>query len=138
MKRKKTILLANNFKLVNRGIRLIIWREREKFMFIGEVSTMEDLFVKLHLDKPDILIIPHRLLHILVASYLPLIKEASPNTKILMFTMAADIDILLDTIENVDGLVFQSSEIEVFLKALDMVEKGEKYISVPKIKILKK
>jgi DNA-binding NarL/FixJ family response regulator len=131
MKRKKTILLANNFKIVNKGIRISIWREREQYMFIGEVSTMEDLFVKLNTCKPDILILPHRLLDILVAGYLPLIKEASPDTKILMFTMAADIDILLDTIENVDGLVFQSAEIEVFLKALDMVANGEKYIQVP-------
>jgi DNA-binding NarL/FixJ family response regulator len=131
MKRKKTILLANNFKIVNRGIRQIIWRVREEYMFIGEVSTMEDLFVKLQIGKPDILIIPHRLLHTLVTSYLPLIKETSPNTKILMFTMVADMDILLDIIENVDGLVFQSTEIEVFLKALDMVADGERYISVP-------
>jgi DNA-binding NarL/FixJ family response regulator len=131
MKRKKTILLANNFKIVNKGIRISIWREREQYMFIGEVSTMEDLFVKLNTCKPDILILPHRLLNTLVAGYLPLIKEASPDTKILMFTMVADIDILLDTIENVDGLVFQSAEIEVFLKALDMVANGGRYIQVP-------
>ncbi len=131
MKKKKTILLANNFKLVNKGIRLTIWRKREQYMFIGEVSTMEDLFVKLHICNPDILIIPHRLLHTLVASYLPLIRQASPKTKIFMFTMAADMDILLDTIENIDGLVYQNSDIEIFLKALDVVADGGRYISVP-------
>ena len=131
MKRKKTILLANNFKLLNKGIRLAIWRGREQYMFTGEVSTMEDLLVKLPIDKPDILIIPHRILDAMVANYLPLIKAISPKTKILMFTMAADMDILLDTIENVDGLVYQNSEIEIFLKALDVVANGGRYIQVP-------
>ena len=130
-KNKTTILIADIFQLFNKGLRMVVTNATDKYLFIGEVNTIVNLLEIMPIEKPDILIISHRLLDGEVTYHLPIIKKYSPNTKILMLTMAASIDTVLDNIEHVDALVFKDAEIEAILKALEMVVGGERYISVP-------
>ena len=128
---KNTILIADIFQLFNKGLRMAVTNVTNEYLFIGEVNTMVKLLEIIPIENPDILIISHRLLDGEVTTHLPVIKHCSPNTKILMLTMAASIDTLLDNIECVDALVFKDAEIEIILKALEMVVNGKRYISMP-------
>ena len=128
---KKTILIADIFQLFNKGLRMAVTNVTDEYLFVGEVNTMVNLLEIMPILKPDILIISHRLIDGEVSTHLPVIKQRSSNTKILMLTMAAGIDIVLDNIENVDALVFKDAEIKIILKALEMIVVGERHISVP-------
>jgi DNA-binding NarL/FixJ family response regulator len=131
MKEKIKIFHADRHQLLKEGLKIALKNHLHIYEFVGHTSHCSSLFDELYFCKPDILIISHRLYDDEVSPHLKKIKTNFPNIKILMLTLAHSFDLMLKVMDNVDGFISKAESVQGIIYALEIISKGERYITIP-------
>ena len=100
---------------------------------IGEADAAEDLLDQLERNRPQLLIVAHRLLDQNADEFLPVIKERFPDVKILLLTLNCHKRVLLRSIDFLDGMLCKLSRKEILLEAIyEITQKNKLYFRINK------
>jgi len=126
-----TLVLADDLEIVRRSIRNLLhdWGE---FEIIGEASDGEEVLEVITATHPDILITDLKMPKVRGMEIILKVKQASPDTKIIVFSMYDDNAYAYSAFEaGADGYIPKGSELYRLGVAIHDVAGGKKYLGSP-------
>jgi DNA-binding NarL/FixJ family response regulator len=124
------ILLANDHSIMRTAIKNALHKTLH-IQVIEEAVSFPDLFSKLQQSQPDILMSDDQMPGGYLLNDIPTIKQLYPDLKIIANTRHSDIAYLKKLIQLTDGLLSFSCGSEEYIKAVEEVQYGGIYFSVP-------
>jgi DNA-binding NarL/FixJ family response regulator len=126
---KLRILVADDHELVRHGIRGIL-RARRGWRVIGEASNGQEAVEKTHKLKPDVAILDVSMPNLDGLQATRQIREASPNTKIVVLTMHESDQMVHRVLEaGALGYVLKSDLAANLVKAVKDVSAGRLFLT---------
>jgi DNA-binding NarL/FixJ family response regulator len=130
--KKLRILLADDHELVRRGIRGLLHAQRG-WRVVGEAVNGREAVDKAKKLNPDVAILDIGMPHLDGLEATRQIREASPNTKILILTMHESEQMVRRVLEvGARGYVFKSDLAGQLMKAVKRVSQGKLFLT-PKV-----
>lgn len=127
------ILLANDHSLMRTAIKNALHKTLH-IQVIEEAVSFPDLFSKLQQCQPDILMSDDQMPGGHFLTDIPTIKQLYPDLKIIANTMHSKFDYLKKLIQLSNGLLSFSCGAEEYIHAVDAVQYGGMYYSLPGFK----
>ena len=126
MKNIIKIVIADDHMLVAQGISHLIEKD---FRCCGIARSIADAADKLKTEHPDVLLLDVAFPDGDGIDAIPLLREACPETRILMLTIYAEAAVIQRALNaGADGYLLKSTDREELLKAITTVIAGETFI----------
>jgi DNA-binding NarL/FixJ family response regulator len=123
------ILLADDHVLIRHGIKNII-KKNLKYEVVGEVSDGRELMQFLEGTKVDLIILDISMPGIGGLEAIKLVKEKTPQTRILMLTMHKSKQYFYNAMSaGADGYLMKDDSDDELLVAIDKIAAGKTYVS---------
>ena len=122
-------VLADDHEIVRKGIKVLL-EDDGHVNVIAEASDGNEAIEKVGELKPDLLITDIRMPEVDGLQTTQRVREAYPETKILVLSMHDDEDYILKSAEyGADGYLLKDTSKPEFIKAIEAVMAGQKYFS---------
>jgi DNA-binding NarL/FixJ family response regulator len=130
--KKLRILVADDHGLVRRGARAIL-RSRQGWRVVGEATNGREAVEKAIELKPDVAVVDIGMPELDGVEVTRQIREAVPNTKVLVFTMHESDHMVRRALEaGARGYVLKSDLTNSLTKAVNAIAKGKRFLT-PKV-----
>jgi len=134
---KIKVLIVDDHPVVLKGIRSYLSGERSNINVVGEAYDGNDAVTKTLDLKPDVVLMDFSMPGLDGAEAVKLIKEKRPETRILVFTMYDEREIVLKIIQaGAQGYLLKSAFHKELLQAIEAIHKGDIYLGTDVAKIL--
>ncbi|MBA7558647.1 Transcriptional regulatory protein DegU [subsurface metagenome] len=125
MKKKITILLADDQHMVRQGIRQLLEREMD-FEVVGEADNTKDAVRLAHELKPDVIIMQARRPTLGGVDAIRQCKAEHPQTAIIILTMYQEEEYVAELLEaGAAGYILKTAHYEELVRAIHSVRAGE-------------
>jgi two-component system invasion response regulator UvrY len=125
---KKTIVVIEDHTLI-RELWVKIYNEKGDVQVVGDSGDFEEAMEMVKKFQPDLVSLDINLKDASGFDAVPLIKEYSPNTRIIVVSMHIQLNYLKQMLElGVMGYVTKSSSHTELFKAIDEVMEGHIYV----------
>ena len=122
---KTRILLVDDHEVVREGLRALLAR-REGFEVVGQAGTVEQAIAEAARSEPDVIVMDVRLPDGSGIEACREIREARPETKVIMLTSYADDDAVFASIlAGAAGYVLKQTRGSALADAIAAVARGE-------------
>ena len=122
---KTRILLVDDHEVVREGLRALLAR-REGFEVVGQAGTVEQAITEAARSEPDVIVMDVRLPDGSGIEACREIREARPETKVIMLTSYADDDAVFASIlAGAAGYVLKQTRGSALADAITAVARGE-------------
>jgi DNA-binding NarL/FixJ family response regulator len=119
------ILLVDDHEVVREGLRALLSR-REGFQIVGQAGTVAEAIDEAQRTRPDIVVMDVRLPDGSGIEACREIREAMPETKVIILTSYADDDAVFASIlAGASGYVLKQTRGRALADAIDAVARGE-------------
>jgi DNA-binding NarL/FixJ family response regulator len=119
------ILLVDDHEVVREGLRALLSR-REGFQIVGQAGTVAESITEAERTRPDIVVMDVRLPDGSGIEACREIREAMPETKVIILTSYADDDAVFASIlAGASGYVLKQTRGRALADAIDAVARGE-------------
>src|SRR5438105_10526917 len=119
------IMLVDDHDVVREGLRALLSR-REGFDIVAQAATMAEAVIEAARTQPDVIVMDVRLPDGSGIEACREIREARPDTKVIMLTSYADDDAVFASIlAGASGYVLKQTRGSVLADAIDGVARGE-------------
>ena len=119
------ILLVDDHEVVREGLRALLSR-REGFQVVGQAGSVSESIVEAERTRPDIVVMDVRLPDGSGIEACREIREAMPDTKVIILTSYADDDAVFASIlAGASGYVLKQTRGRALADAIDAVARGE-------------
>ena len=119
------ILLVDDHEVVREGLRALLSR-RDGFQIVGQAGTVAESLVEAERARPDIVVMDVRLPDGSGIEACREIREAMPETKVIILTSYADDDAVFASIlAGASGYVLKQTRGRALADAIDAVARGE-------------
>ena len=126
------ILIADDHGLVRRGARAVLC-SRRRWRVVGEAANGREAVKKAIELKPDVAVVDISMPELDGVEVARQIREAVPDTKVLMLTMHESDQMVRRALEaGARGYLLKSDLTECLAKAVDAVSKGKRFLT-PKV-----
>jgi len=126
------ILIADDHGLVRRGARAVLC-SRRRWRVVGEAANGREAVRKAIELKPDVAVVDISMPELDGVEVARQIREAVPDTKVLMLTMHESDQMVRRALEaGARGYLLKSDLTECLAKAVDAVSKGKRFLT-PKV-----
>lgn len=130
--KKLRILVADDHALVRRGVRGVL-HSRHGWRVVGEAANGREALEKTIKLKPDVAILDISMPELDGVEVVRQIREAVPNTKVLVLTMHESDQMVRRTLEaGACGYLLKSDLTECLVKAVKAVSEGKRFLT-PKV-----
>ena len=134
---KIKVLIVDDHPVVLKGIRSYLSGERSNINVVGEAYDGNDAVTKTLDLKPDVVLMDFSMPGLDGAEAVKLIKEKRPESRILVFTMYDEREIVLKIIQaGAQGYLLKSAFHKELLQAIEAIHKGDIYLGTDVAKIL--
>lgn len=133
-----TVSLVDDHKIVREGIKKII-EFNGNIKVISEANNGNECLQILSkkTNRPDLIILDIYMPEKNGLETLQVIKKKKYDCKIIILTSSNDINLLIQAIDSgVDGYLLKSSDSQVLLRAIDFVQRGQRFIQPSLIPLL--
>lgn len=121
MEKRIKILIADDHKLFNDGMKLMLSMEAE-IDIVGQVYSGKDVLHHVNVLKPDIILLDINMPHVNGLDVAAKVIQDLPKVKIIILTMYSDKKFVDDCLAmGVHGFVLKSSGVDVVLMAIETV-----------------
>ncbi|MBW2998526.1 response regulator transcription factor [Candidatus Woesearchaeota archaeon] len=129
MTKKVRILIADDHTMFRESLKEVINSKPEYHVVAMAASGLHAVaLVKKH--KPDVVILDINMPHKNGIEVAKELRKERVNIKIIILTMLENESYILDALRyNVEGFLYKDAKINELLKAIDLVSKGEQYIT---------
>ncbi len=119
------ILLVDDHEVVREGLRALLSR-REGFQIVGQAGTVAESIAEAERTHPDVIVMDVRLPDGSGIEACRAIREAMPETKVIILTSYADDDAVFASIlAGASGYVLKQTRGRAVADAIDAVARGE-------------
>jgi DNA-binding NarL/FixJ family response regulator len=126
------ILIADDHGLVRRGARVVLG-SRRRWRVVGEAANGREAVKKAIELKPDVAVVDISMPELDGVEVARQIREAVPDTKVLMLTMHESDQMVRRALEaGARGYLLKSDLTECLAKAVEAVSKGKRFLT-PKV-----
>lgn len=123
------VILADDHELVRYGLKMVLEGDPD-IQLIGEASDGQETLELIEKDAPDVLIVDIRMPLMNGLEVTRHVKKTHPDMKVLVLTMHDDSEYILKALEyGADGYLLKDTNKHEFIKAIHMVQEGQKYFS---------
>lgn len=123
------IVLSDDHALFRAGLKGIL-EERDDLEVIGEAADGMELLDLLKIKQPDMVILDISMPRLGGIEAIQKIKEACPDTKVLVVTMFKEIEYLRQSLaEGADGYFLKKDTSDELFSAIEKIQNGKKYVS---------
>jgi len=124
----KTLMIVDDHEMIQLGLRTFL-ETKTDWTVIGEAKTIEEAKSKLEKEVPLLIIIDVELFEESGFDLAVYIKKNYPAIKILMYSMHDESEYVLKAKQiQINGYISKASDTEEFLKCINLIYKGKKYI----------
>jgi DNA-binding NarL/FixJ family response regulator len=126
---KSTLILADDHALFRAGLRSLV-EDLAVYDVIAETETAEGAIALASLHQPRLLLLDISMQGMSGLEALPRVKEASPNTRVLMVSMYGTPDFVMQALRaGADGYLLKDAAAVELSFALQSVARGRHYLS---------
>ena len=123
------VILADDHELVRHGLKMVLEADPD-IKLIGEATDGQETLERIQHEQPDVLIVDIRMPLMNGLEVTQRVKKSNPDMKVLVLTMHDDSEYILKAVEyGADGYVLKDTNKQEFIKAVHMVNNGQKYFS---------
>lgn len=123
------VALADDHEIIRNGIKMVLENESQ-INVIWEASDGQETLDKMNEMQPDVLIVDIRMPMLNGLEVTQKLKQKDPSIKILVLTMHDDSEYIIKSLEyGADGYILKDTNKIEFIKAVKMVNDGQKYYS---------
>ncbi len=124
----KSLMIVDDHEMIQLGLRTFL-ETKTDWTVIGEAKTIEEAKSKLEKEVPLLIIIDVELFEESGFDLAVYIKKNYPAIKILMYSMHDESEYVLKAKQiQINGYISKASDTEEFLKCINLIYKGKKYI----------
>jgi DNA-binding NarL/FixJ family response regulator len=128
MKGRIKVVIADDHRLIRESLRLVLYGEAN-IKVVGEASNGPEAIDVVTKLKPDVVLLDIYMPGMDGLDVIQPIKEKSPNTKVLMLTLAMDEDMIFETLKaGAKGYISKDASISDLFKAIKAVHQGELWV----------
>jgi DNA-binding NarL/FixJ family response regulator len=128
MPNTRTILLADDHTLVRAGLRALI-ESKARWRIVAEAATGEEALQALQQHRPQLMLLDLRMPQLDGLQALPLVRAASPQTRVLVVSMDDSPQTVVDALgAGASGYLVKDAAAEELHDALETVAAGRRYI----------
>ncbi|UBM57348.1 response regulator transcription factor [Marinilongibacter aquaticus] len=121
------ILLVDDHEVVRKGMKFLL-EDEEGVKIVGEVGSGAEALTIVPELKPDIVLLDINMPEMNGIEVAKILTKRYPKVRVLVFSMHNDPDYILQSINNgVDGYILKDSDKDEIVKAMKVVDAGEKY-----------
>ncbi|MCR4735781.1 MAG: response regulator transcription factor [Treponema sp.] len=121
-------MIVDDHEMIQLGLRTFL-ETKTDWTVIGEAKTIEEAKSKLEKEVPLLIIIDVELFEESGFDLAVYIKKNYPAIKILMYSMHDESEYVLKAKQiQINGYISKASDTEEFLKCINLIYKGKKYI----------
>ena len=125
---KIRIVIFNDHRLFREGLRLILNGE-ERFEIVGEAANGLQAIDLISDLKPDVALLDINMPKLDGIQLIPIIKQKSPETKVLMLTASKDKAKILNSLKaGAMGYLSKNTHTSALFKAIRIVHRGELWV----------
>ena len=125
---KIRIVIVEDHRLFREGLRLILNGEK-RFEIVGEATNGLQAIDVISNLKPDVVLLDIKMPELSGIEVIPIIKNKSPETKILMLTASKDEANILQSLKaGAKGYLSKNASTSVLFKAIKVVHRGELWV----------
>ena len=123
------VALADDHEIIRHGIKMIL-EDDSKIDIIWEASDGQETLEKMESTPPDVLVVDIRMPIFTGLEVTQKLKRKDPSIKILVLTMHDDSEYIIKSLQyGADGYLLKDTNKTQFIKAVHMVNEGQKYFS---------
>jgi two-component system response regulator NreC len=124
-----SIVLADDHPVVRQGLRSALEAEPE-FSIVGETGDGIETVRLVERLEPDVLVLAISLPGLSGLDVLPIVRQRSPETRVVVFSMYANEDFILQALRNgAIAYVLKSCDTAHVVEAVGRAAAGERYLS---------
>ena len=125
---KIRIVICDDHRLFREGLRLILNGE-ERFAIVGEAANGLQAIDVISDLKPDVALLDINMPKLDGIQLIPIIKQKSPETKVLMLTASKDKAKILNSLKaGAMGYLSKNTRTSALFKAIRLVHRGELWV----------
>lgn len=133
---KTKVLIVDDYNIFRRGLKLLIEKE-ENLVVVGEALNPDDLFEKLKILTPDLIVLDLMLPQKSVIAISKKLYKSYPHIPFIIITVnAVEYTILECVINGARGIIWKESTPEELIEAINTVTSGERYLHIPESKMV--
>ncbi len=123
------VALADDHEIVRNGIKLLLEYDNDIHV-LWEASDGEQAINKMAEQMPDVLIVDIRMPVLSGLEVVQKLKNTNPEFKVILLTMHNESEYILKAVQyGADGYLLKDTSKSEFIKAVKMVNEGQKYFS---------
>jgi two-component system response regulator NreC len=127
-----SIVIADDHAVMRSGLRLLL-EAQPSLEVVGEAADVEETFRKLKAHKPAVLLLDLHMPGGPSLQFIPAMREASPETKIVVLTMQNSAGFVREALKNgATGYVVKEEADAQLIEAVHLAANGEPYLN-PKL-----
>ncbi|MHB1571636.1 MAG: response regulator transcription factor [Solirubrobacteraceae bacterium] len=124
-----SIVLADDHDLVRAGLRLLL-DAQEDFCVVAEAGDIETAQRRIAAHRPDVAVLDVEMPDGSSIEALPALREACPQTRIVMLTIHGDPDLARDALQaGAVGFVLKDAASEELIQAVRLTASGRTYLN---------
>jgi len=125
---KIRIVIVEDHRLFREGLRLILNGEKS-FEIVGEATNGLQAIDVISDLKPDVVLLDIKMPELSGIEVIPIVKNKSPETKMLMLTASEDEANILQSLKaGAKGYLSKNASTSVLFKAIKVVHRGELWV----------
>lgn len=122
------IFLADDHAVLRSGLRLLI-EKQPGFEVVGEAGDGNEVLARASALQPDLVLLDINMPGLDGLAALPKLRQAAPNSRVLMLTMHDDVSYLQEALRaGASGYVLKRAVDSELLMAIQAVMRGETYV----------
>lgn len=127
--KKLRILVADDHELVRQGAREVL-HSRRGWRVVGEATNGREAVEKTIELKPDVAVVDIGMPELDGVEVVHRIREAAPNTKVLVLTMHESVQMVRRTLDaGANGYLLKSDLSDCLAKAVETVSEGKRFLT---------
>jgi len=124
-----SIVLADDHDLVRAGLRLLL-DAQEDFRVVAEAGDIETAQRRIAAHRPDVAVLDVELPDGSAIDAIPTLREAFPDTRIVMLTVHGDPDLARDALQSgANAFVLKDAASEELIQAVRLAASGRTYLN---------
>ena len=124
-----SIVLADDHDLVRAGLRLLL-DAQEDFHVVAEAGDIETAQRRIAAHRPDVAVLDVELPDGSAIDAIPTLREAFPDTRIVMLTVHGDPDLARDALQSgANAFVLKDAASEELIQAVRLAASGRTYLN---------